>query len=57
MGFIFTTRSEVLFLINFIVVNLEAGNETPEQLCSGWVLHKIKKWSEKWVVFILFKPL
>ena len=51
--FIFATRSP--FLITFVGVNLDAGNELHEKFRSGLGAEQIKEWSEKWSV--LFIPL
>ena len=39
------------FLINFIGVNSEAGNETREKIWSDFVAEQNEEWSEKRVVF------
>ena len=43
---------EVLFLINFIGVIFEAGNETREKIWSDFVAEQNEEWSEKRVVFL-----
>ena len=43
---------EVLFLINIIGVNFEAGNETREKN-SDFVAEQNEEWSEKRVVFFI----
>ena len=42
---------EVLFLINFIGVNFEAGNDTREKIWSDFGAEQNEEWSEKSVVF------
>ena len=43
---------EVHFLINFIGVIFETGNETREKIWSDLVLNKSEEWSKKRVVFV-----
>ena len=40
------------FLINFIGMNSEAGNETRENIWSDFVAEQNEAWSEKRVVFL-----
>ena len=46
---------EVLFLINFIAVNFEAGNETREKIWSDFVAEQNEEWSKKRVVFCSYR--
>ena len=46
---------EVIFLMNFIGVNFEAGNETREKICSDFVAEQNEKWSKKRVVFCSYR--
>ena len=46
---------EVLFLINFIGVNFEAGKETREKFWSDFVAEQNEDWSEKRVVFCSYR--
>ena len=46
---------EVLFLINFIGVNFEAGNETRENIWSDFVAEQNEEWSEQRVVFCSYR--
>ena len=41
----------MVFKINFIGVNFEAGNETREKIWSDFVAEQNEEWSEKGVVF------
>ena len=49
-----TTRRGVLekYLINFIGVNFEAGNETREKIWSDFVAEQNEEWSEKESAFL-----
>ena len=44
--------SAMFFLINFIGVNFEAGNEPREKFWSDFVAEQNEEWSEKRVVFV-----
>ena len=43
------------FLINFIGVNFEAGNETREKIWSNFVAGSNEEWGEKRVVFCSYR--
>ena len=45
----------MLFLIKFIGVNFEAGNETREKIWSDFVTEQNEEWSEKRVVFCSYR--
>ena len=45
----------MFFLINFIGVIFEAGNETREKIWSDFVAEQNEEWSEKRVVFCSFR--
>ena len=45
----------MFFLINFIGVNFEAGNETREKIWSDFVAEQKEEWSEKRVVFCSYR--
>ena len=46
-------RSPFYFVINFIGVRFEAGNETREKLWSDFVAEQNEEWSQKRVVFFI----